>query len=102
VFGIEMWGGGQKIYCTVNKVSMHGIPSARNSVCFFLLPSIPYSVRNWLKISRNSAESHVEEFREIPQNFTEVRDFFHVRFSAYLYRYWIGTFYFMCYYMCVV
>jgi hypothetical protein len=32
----------------------HGIPSV-----FFLLPSIPYSVRNWLQFRRNSAEFRV-------------------------------------------
>ncbi len=43
----------------------------RNSVdtefrLFFLLPSIPYSVRNWLKIPRNSAEFRVLFMYGIP------------------------------------
>ncbi len=48
----------------------------RNSVdtefrLFFLLPSIPYSVRNWLKFRRNSPEFHViysVKFRGISRN----------------------------------
>jgi hypothetical protein len=49
----------------------------RNSVdmefrLFFLLPSIPYSVRNWLKFQRNSANSvsyNSVKFRGISQNY---------------------------------
>jgi hypothetical protein len=46
----------------VRKTSPVGCP--RNSVdtefrLFFLLPSVPYSVRNWLKFRRNSAEFRV-------------------------------------------
>jgi hypothetical protein len=40
----------------------HGIPSV------FLLPSILYSVRNWLKFWRNSAEFRDVQFRGISRN----------------------------------
>jgi hypothetical protein len=90
------------LYFSGKLLALPWVGCPRNSVdtefrLVFLLPSISYSVRNWLKIPPNSAESRVVEFREIPRNFTEFRDFFHVRYSAYLYWYWIGTFYVLLY-----